>query len=129
VQARGGGERPGIAAEGPAALETGLDALDFLFGERLIDLCEPVARNFERPLRKNWLKLRIADGPNVEAAVGPRLSLVHQVGGERISLDVAEECQEMLVALDGKGFEAILVEMAVADGVMSGSPADGVGVG
>ena len=71
VQARGGGEGPGVAAERAAALEAGLDALEFFFGERPIDELEPVAGDCDRPVGEKRLKLGIAAEPDVETAVGP----------------------------------------------------------
>ena len=65
----------------------------------------------------------------MKAAVGPELGAGDEVGIKRIALDVAAEGEEMIVALDGEGFEAALVEVAVADGVMGDAPAHGVSVG
>jgi hypothetical protein len=129
MQARGGGEHPGIAAKGSAALKAGLDALELLVGKGLIDMCGPIAWDLDWPFRKDFMNRGIAEEPMVEAAVGPGLSAADEVGGKGISFDIAEECQEMFIALNRKGFEAILVEVAVANRVMGGSPADGVGVG
>ncbi len=55
-----------------------------------------------------------------------------EFGGERVAFDVAADGEEVFAgggALDGEGFEAALVEVAVADGAVGDAPAHGVGVG
>lgn len=71
MEARGGGEGPGVAAEGAAALEADLDALRFLFGERLIDVMGPVAGDWDWPGGEEILEFGIAGGADGEAGVGP----------------------------------------------------------
>jgi len=48
-------------------------------------------------------------------------------GAEGISFDEAEDGLEVIVGLDGEGFEAALVEGAKANGFVAGAPALGVG--
>ncbi len=61
--------------------------------------------------------------------MGVKFGAVDELRGEGVSFDVAAEGEEVLIALDGEGFEAALVEVAVADGAVGDAPAHGVGVG
>ena len=60
---------------------------------------------------------------DVEAAVRPELGAADEVGSEKVALYVATKGEKMFVALDGEGFEATLVEVAVADGASKSAQA------
>ena len=57
----------------------------------------------------------------------PLLGLLHQFGAERISLDVADDLQQVLIRLHLKRFKTALIQMAGSSGVIMGVPTHGVG--
>ena len=129
VEASGGGANPGIIAEGSAAVEAELEALDLLFGEGLIDVVKPVAGDVQWPGGEKGVEIGVVGGSDGEGAEWPVLGTADEIGSEGVAFDVAAEGEKMFVPLDGEGFEAILIEVAIADGVVGGAPAHGVGVG
>jgi hypothetical protein len=71
----------------------------------------------------------VSVGAGGEGGVGPVEGVFDEVGGEAVSFDVAGGDNEVVVGLDGKVFEAILIERSVSDGVVEDAGAHGVGVG
>jgi hypothetical protein len=65
----------------------------------------------------------------MKAGPGPEFGFGDEVGAEGVAFDVSGDGEEVGVILNGEGFEAALVERAVADGVVAGAPALGVGEG
>ena len=61
-----------------------------------------------------------------EAAVAPVFGAVDEFGAEGIALDVADDFEQVRVALDGEGFVGALVKVAVACGVAVFVPASDV---
>jgi len=139
VEAGGGLAGPGVGAQGLSALQAEAHALEFFFGHGAVDVFDPVGGALDGPLgqqcaeavglgrgRGRWRGVR---GAGVEACVGPLFGAVAEAGGEGVALDVATEGEEIVVAFDGKAFEAALVKMAIPDGVVRHPPAHGVGMG
>ena len=53
----------------------------------------------------------------------PLFRTIHQMRPQRVSFNVAADCQEMLILLDGKRLEASLIEVTRPRAVPLGVPA------
>lgn len=132
VEAEGFGDAAGprLGSEGLASLDAAAHRLQFFLRLRLLHGSQPMRRTGDGPRGKLGFvvaAMRVQASP--EAGPLPVLGLVDEAGTQRVSFDVTAEGQEVSVALDGKGFIATLIDVALAHGLEVPLPAAGVGDG
>jgi len=111
-------------------LDADAERVEFGLGLGEVDAGEPIAGRIDGPL----IHRQQPFGPAVfsvvgEAAPGPLLGGLYEIGAQRVAFDVAADGQKVIMLLDGKAFEAALIERAGAGGAVVGVVALGVGGG
>ena len=78
------------------------DAFFLAWRHRSIYEAEIISRNFDRPFGENFLPRKTARKPPRQARKIPILYVLHQFRPQRISLDIPDHREEVLVAFDEK---------------------------
>ena len=128
-QVRRGAFCPRRAAEWSAAAHAGANRINLRPGLRPVHQTEPVTRLAHRPGRKQAALIIIAAAANPQARPRPIFGAANQIGPQRVALDVACDDEKVVIALDGEGLVATLVEVAAAGGGGGGRARAGGGVG
>lgn len=118
---------PIVVAEGGSTPCAGAQRCQFLIALRFVHERTPVIGSLDRPVAE---QVGVAAGfAAPQAAPAPVLGAWHEAGAQRVAFDISQYDQQVEVGLDGEGFEASLIEVAGARGVVMRVPALGVGVG
>ena len=83
-----------------------------------VNVFHPIGRQGHRPGAEELAGPVVAVEPPPETGPAPLLGALYQVGAQRIAFDVAGYGVKVVVAFDGEGFEATLVDMTCAGGMV-----------
>ena len=111
-QAPGRRLRPFRRPEGLVAPHTHADTLDLGFGDRRIDALDPL---LPAPRGRSWVQPHgglVRERQPLQAGPCPRLGTLDQAGAERVSFDVAQDREQMLILLNGERLESSLPYVA-----------------
>ena len=112
----GRGLLPCLAAKREAFPQRLSQRLHLCLRLRLVDMIDPVGRRRNGPGGEPAAMARMPAMP--EPGPSPVFGSFSQVCPQRVSLDVAADCQKMLVGFDRKRLESSLVERPRAERVM-----------
>jgi hypothetical protein len=112
AQSPGGRLGPGTIAKGRSTAGTVPQTLEVLFRQRRVDTCDPIGRPRDGTWVQEGLEGRMQ--ASRQARPGPLLGRLHETGTKRVAFDVAEDCQQVIVLLDRKGFEPALPNRTAA---------------